>query len=736
MNNLFRACLIFLGVFQANNSFSFQNTWAKDSLAYFEQQFWAHVNAKKIEDAQKILALIEQKGSEELDNKYFAFFENTLKKEISNPELLGDLERYRGNLEYYRGNINESKNAFKKAKVHYVKTGLSNRIAGMTMNIGIMQEKLGYFDSAIITYQEALPIFESQKDNPSLASVNQNIGIAYYRLSQNMKALEYYQKTDSLLGTHLDSLDNRWIGLYLNQQLSLSQLNKQDEGLEKLLKALRIAEHNDYQIGKGKVTYRLATIYEFKGEKEKEYKYLLASKLYFKNTQNFLDIGNVNSALAKYHLSSSYLDSAVYYAQECLNYFEPQGFTEETSIAYGTLGNVAMKKKNYEEAISYFKKALLKFENKESDVYAGYQFNIGFAYSQMGDTKSALDYIERSLAARKKLNILFDLQETYKGLADVYLQKGDYKKAFENLTLYQAYKDSVFNETKTKQLAEIETLYETEKKDKAIAGLEQEKELQNLRADKQQAQIYLGAAGLMILLGVSGIFFRQATLRKKHNQELEIKNREIAKQNAERELLLKEIHHRVKNNLQIISSLLSMQTRGLKDEKMKDAMKESQSRVKTMALIHEKLYQYENLSKINMQEYIQQLSDFLTQTYRSDKDIQVTIDAADINLDMDMAIPLGLITNELLSNSLKYAFEDRSQGEIIISFSQKEPGSYSLLIKDSGIGLSENLDIENTKSLGLKLVKTLTRQINGQLKIVPQPGTSFEVKFTEQALAA
>jgi two-component sensor histidine kinase len=174
----------------------------------------------------------------------------------------------------------------------------------------------------------------------------------------------------------------------------------------------------------------------------------------------------------------------------------------------------------------------------------------------------------------------------------------------------------------------------------------------------------------------------------------------------------------------------------MKDEKMKDAMKESQSRVKTMALIHEKLYQYENLSKINMQEYMQQLSEFLTHTYRSDKDIKITIDAANINLDMDMAIPLGLITNELLSNALKYAFEDREYGEITIRFSQKEPGSYKLLVKDTGIGLDKNLDIENTKSLGLKLVKTLTRQINGELKIGIHPGATFEIDFMEQPIAA
>lgn len=137
-----------------------------------------------------------------------------------------------------------------------------------------------------------------------------------------------------------------------------------------------------------------------------------------------------------------------------------------------------------------------------------------------------------------------------------------------------------------------------------------------------------------------------------------------------------------------------------------------------------------------MQEYLQQLSEFLTQTYRSDKDIKITIDAADINMDMDTAIPLGLITNELLSNSLKYAFEDREYGEIKISFTRLESGYFKLLITDTGKGLDGNLDIDTTKSLGLKLVRTLTRQINGQLRIMNQPGATFEIDFSEQNLAA
>lgn len=738
MKNFTKTLLFLAGFFTATPSFSFQNPWAKDSLNYYEKIFWAQVKGRQLEEAKKTVYRIEDKGYQEIENSYFDFYNSALKrgKEIPSPEILGDLERALGTLEFYRGDIKASKSAFKRARTHYQQAKLSNQVAGMTMNLGIMQEKAGYYDSAILYYREALPIFEKDKDVPSLASVHENIGLVYIQLSENKKALDYFLKADSLLGTYLDSMDNRWIGLHLNKQIALSYLNRQDEGLKELLKGLKIAEHNKNEDGIGKMHYKLAVVYEYKGEKEKEYKALLTGKHYLKKSENLLFIANVNSALALYHLGSSYLDSAVYYAQECLSYFESQGLTEEVGNSYGTLGNVEFERKNYDQAITYFKKALEKFDDKESQNYAGYLFNIGFAYNKLGNYTAALDYIERSLVVRKKLNIAVDLKESYQGLAETYQKIGDYKSAFENLTLYQAYKDSVFNETKNKQLAELETQYETEKKDKAIADLEQEKELQNLRADKQQAQIYLGAAGLVILLGVSGLLFRQASQRKKHNQELEVKNTEIAKQNAERELLLKEIHHRVKNNLQIISSLLSMQTRGLKDEKMKDAMKESQSRVKTMALIHEKLYQYENLSKINMQEYIQQLSDFLTQTYRSDKDIKITINAADINLDMDMAVPLGLITNELLSNSLKYAFEDRNQGEIIINFSQKDSGSYTLLIKDTGKGLNDQLDIENAKSLGLKLVKTLTRQINGQLKIVSQPGASFEIEFAEVDLAA
>ncbi len=179
-----------------------------------------------------------------------------------------------------------------------------------------------------------------------------------------------------------------------------------------------------------------------------------------------------------------------------------------------------------------------------------------------------------------------------------------------------------------------------------------------------------------------------------------------------------------------------MQTRTLSDNKTIDAMKESQSRIKTMALIHEKLYQYDNLARINMNEYMQQLSNFLSETYRSEKEIEVIIDSENINLDIDTAVPLGLITNELLSNALKYAFEDVEKGQIKIQLFKDISGTYTLTISDSGKGLAADMDIEKSKSLGLKLVRTLTRQINGNLTISSNPGATFSIAFSETQVAA
>lgn len=722
----------------SNSVFSQSQQWASDSLAYYQNELESRLKKGEQDEAKQIVLRIEERGLESLDPKIFEYLYSSVGKPYLKqfPEIIGFMYRAIGMLEFYRGEIIASKAAFRNAKDNYIKSNNLKHAAGMAMNIGVMQEKMGYYDSAVINYKEALPIFESVNDINSLASVYENIGLAHYRKSENLLMLNYLNKTDSLLQTVLEENDPRWVGLYINKHLAFLRLNRQEEALDILLKGLKIAEVNQDNAGIRKIYSRLAELHESNGEKEKQYNALMISKSYLKESQNKFDIANMDQALGRYHLQEDHYDSAMYYAQKSYEMFLSNGLTEDVGTSLSLMGNIEFKKENYPKALQYYQKALESLRTEQTQSYAGFLFNIGYTYLKVGDFSQALGFMEKSLEIRKQINHHSGLRDSYQGLAEVYESRGDFRKAFDYLTLFHAFKDSISNEARGQLLAEIETRYETEKKDQAIAVLEQQNEIQSLRAQTQQIQIYLSLGGLVLLVGLTGLFFRQSSIRKRNNILLEAKNKEIAKQNAERELLLKEIHHRVKNNLQIISSLLSMQTRSLKDDKAKDAMKESQSRVKTMALIHEKLYQYENLAKINMKEYMQQLSDFLTQTYRSEKQIHVNIDAEDINLDMDMAIPLGLITNELLSNSLKYAFQDKEGGEIYITFTEPEPGIYKLLVRDSGKGLDDNLDIENTKSLGLKLVRTLTRQINGNLKISSNPGATFEIDFSEQSLAA
>ncbi|OPY26753.1 MAG: sensory histidine kinase AtoS [Methanocella sp. PtaU1.Bin125] len=196
----------------------------------------------------------------------------------------------------------------------------------------------------------------------------------------------------------------------------------------------------------------------------------------------------------------------------------------------------------------------------------------------------------------------------------------------------------------------------------------------------------------------------------------------------EKELLLKEIHHRVKNNLQIISSLISLQMVNMDNDHARTPLQESQSRIRTMALIHEKLYQSKDLASIDFREYLESLINYLARTYAVSARLTVDKDIADVSLDIDTAIPCGLIVNELFSNSLKYAFAGRESGTIRVSFA-RAGDQYRLAVCDDGVGLPPGLDYRNTASLGLMLVATLTEQIGGNLEHPGGPGTAFVVTF-------
>jgi PAS domain S-box-containing protein len=197
----------------------------------------------------------------------------------------------------------------------------------------------------------------------------------------------------------------------------------------------------------------------------------------------------------------------------------------------------------------------------------------------------------------------------------------------------------------------------------------------------------------------------------------------------EKEVLIKEIHHRVKNNLQVISSLLNLQSNSIDNKETRELVRESQNRVRSMALIHERLYQSENLARINLGEYLRNLTRDLFRSYGVGG-ITLKLEAEEIPLDVDSAIPCGLIVNELVSNALKYAFPGGKSGEVEVKFAELGRDKYVLSVSDNGTGLPPGFDIKTVKSLGLQLLNMLVRQLHGTLDVVSDGGTTFMITFS------
>jgi two-component sensor histidine kinase len=343
---------------------------------------------------------------------------------------------------------------------------------------------------------------------------------------------------------------------------------------------------------------------------------------------------------------------------------------------------------------------------------------------------AAKQLLQLSTAYKTKL-FLRDANQVLYEVAKKSNRPADALQFFEQ---YKNWNDSVFNENKEKSIANIESRLKLEQKDLEIKYETEKKAKENLALKQSNVGLQNRSVAILIItvillvLGIVMVASNRTMGRK--NAELEKQKRIIQKQSEEKDTLIREINHRVKNNLQIISSLLNLQANSLTDFKAMEALRDSHKRVKAISLIHQKLYGFEDVASIPLEEYINALFADLKMVYAANHvQMHCYTEPDGMRLDMESAVPVGLILNETITNALKYAFADKSTGMILIHFTEDIYDTYTLSIKDDGKGLPEGFDPEKSSSLGFRIIKELTRQLRGKFTYATDKGTIFTISF-------
>lgn len=432
-----------------------------------------------------------------------------------------------------------------------------------------------------------------------------------------------------------------------------------------------------------------------------------------------------NRYSAVFNEEKKYPDSAMYYSRKALNLAEELDDLDLRATSLNEIGFIYEQSDDTKsQCFSYYQKASdLWLQDGQLRVGINPIINMARAYKSMDEFEKSLEMCDKGISLVGDNDWPYILVYLYEHKKEVLEYMGRYKEAMEaNKEYHQValrFKKLEWNQELAKvaqelNLAEKENQIKTEKsKKRALAS--------SLEAEKSRIfYLVIIAVLAVIMLVVVFVYFRRS---RKYN-------RELIKSISAKELLLKEVHHRVKNNLQIISSLLNQQAVQAQNESLRNLVDDGQRRIKSMAMIHQRLYQTEDFSNINMENYARELTTSIASALNPEnKEVEVIYEMHDTTFNIDTAAPLGLILNELITNVYKYAFQGRNSGKVWISMKRLVEDQFELKVKDNGIGLPEDFEEKSRKSLGISLVKGLGWQLRGEMKYLSDKGSTFIVTF-------
>jgi len=594
-----------------------------------------------------------------------------------------------------------------------------------------------------ITYPDKLPLLQKSQELCKKAGLKEkeievvsNIIIEYF-ISNWDAAKEKFQENMALqraIGFAHTHLAESGISFLEHQQGNFIQ------GLTHALQAVKTMEQTGDTKFSSLYYPRLASSYFIVDRKEGLYYYKRGLDNKTKETQvfwykNFLAYSDELIAFEGPANTLKYINQTV-------SKYPPATLFDRTLLA-AVQGRCYAALKQKQKAIYYFDlftrlAEQIPAEHVHSEVIF-YLIDIADFYSKMGDQVHAKLYISKVLPLLKgKGKLKYSAPTLDLVLFRLDSLNGDYLSAIRNYQRYNHDHDSIITQTSTRQLNFLQIQFETKNKDQSINLLTQQSQLQKAKLEQADFFRNVTIGGIFMLLVIVGLLYNQYRVKQRSNEQLQIKQDEISRKNSslenlleEKEWLLKEVHHRVKNNLHTIMSLLESQSAYLSDDALL-AIHDSQHRIHAMSLIHQKLYTSDDVTTIEMSTYIQELTSYLRDSFIDGQDIRFQLDVERIELDVAQAIPLGLILNEAITNSLKYAFPGNRTGLISITFKQLNDELFKLSVEDNGIGLKPNFNTEKVSSLGMKLMRGLSNEIHADLQISSQQGTTISLTFSSK----
>ncbi len=633
----------------------------------------------------------------------------------------GQALQIKGNIYLVNGNLVKADSLFREAKNRYLKNNDAVAIAALNVDRARVFANQRNLDEALRLGENALPILrENNKTDKELTALNLIAGIYYYKAE--------YDKSLQIMERILDiypNKDDKYVGIVLNTGSIHFVKSNFVKALSLYQEGLSISEDNN-------AINHIAKAHDLIGELHKERKrYDAALKAHQKALTIYKEAGlksnqvsvlqNMGASLTALHRfveADGHLQESLNLASEIQNKLQVAKSRALIGINSLRLGNPRDGIVDLTSSIAYLENAkanthLVQAYNALAECYYGIE-NFG---KSINYGKKTLELTETTSYPEARLEALFILSESYR-------QKGSFQRAYEYLSKFTELSDSTNKKQQDLVVEELNSKFDVERREEQIELLQKENVARNLVVDSQRRTIQVIGIALTIFLLLIFLLYRNYRLKAKANEQLKIRNKEKNQLLKDRETLVKEIHHRVNNNLQVISSVLQLQYKRTNNESAQEIIQGIMSRVQSMAEIHKDLFAKNQLHRLDMNAFFDRLVKNNLNLFGTKSEVKCTIDTM-VSAPLKDAVPIGLIANELVTNSLKHAFPQNTKGIIRIKLGQNQE-HYHLIVEDNGSGFTT---ARPESSLGLEIVEILVNQLKGEIKMSFNIGTTASIKL-------